>query len=231
MKTDKDYQQRLPEHQEYLLEEHYESEVEPVAPAAAPVAKRGAGWLSLLGWGVAAFVAVGVMFAGVSLAERHGAEVEGRMLSAANQSARGNASLQYVAVTGTNTNGQASAGTAVNGVTANGRTAQNATALRAQNYVYYFANDNSSIPDNKVLNELAGNVAGTDAEITVTGYADPTGNAAYNQRLSQRRADNVARYLVAHGVAADHIKTVGAGQTDRYGDYARDRRAEIHVDY
>lgn len=37
------------------------------------------------------------------------------------------------------------------------------------------------------------------AVLTVEGFADPAGSAAYNKRLSQRRAENVAQYLSDHG--------------------------------
>jgi peptidoglycan-associated lipoprotein len=52
-----------------------------------------------------------------------------------------------------------------------------------------------------------------DATITVEGFADPAGGAAYNKQLGQRRADNVKRYLTTvGGLPADQVKTVSYGE-------------------
>jgi outer membrane protein OmpA-like peptidoglycan-associated protein len=51
--------------------------------------------------------------------------------------------------------------------------------------------------------------------IEVQGYADSTGNAAMNTKLSQARAQAVIDYLVQHGVPIRHITAPGAyGETD-----------------
>ena len=43
-------------------------------------------------------------------------------------------------------------------------------------------------------------------EVVITGHTDSTGAAAYNQQLSERRAQAVADYLIAvHGFRPDHI--------------------------
>ena len=48
--------------------------------------------------------------------------------------------------------------------------------------------------------------------IVVTGYTDNTGNAAYNQQLSERRAQSVASYLIAQGVTPNRVFAEGMGQ-------------------
>ncbi|MGZ8995179.1 MAG: OmpA family protein [Rhodospirillales bacterium] len=50
------------------------------------------------------------------------------------------------------------------------------------------------------------------ARIVAAGHTDTTGSAAYNQRLSERRAEAVADELVRLGVPATAIATVGEGQ-------------------
>jgi outer membrane protein OmpA-like peptidoglycan-associated protein len=45
----------------------------------------------------------------------------------------------------------------------------------------------------------------------VAGHTDAQGNPAYNKRLSTRRAAAVRQFLVAAGVSADRITTVGYG--------------------
>src|SRR5262249_61229246 len=42
--------------------------------------------------------------------------------------------------------------------------------------------------------------AGAPVQIQVTGYTDASGSAGYNQRLSERRANNVANALARFGV-------------------------------
>ncbi|MBX6372710.1 MAG: OmpA family protein [Acetobacteraceae bacterium] len=49
--------------------------------------------------------------------------------------------------------------------------------------------------------------------IEVAGHADRSGSAQYNQRLSQRRADNVAAELVRNGVPRNEIVVSAYGET------------------
>jgi len=49
--------------------------------------------------------------------------------------------------------------------------------------------------------------------VLVTGHTDPIGTQAYNQKLSERRADAVRDYLVSKGVPKDKIETLGMGKT------------------
>jgi OOP family OmpA-OmpF porin len=50
--------------------------------------------------------------------------------------------------------------------------------------------------------------------ITVTGHTDRLGSDQYNQRLSQRRADAVKKYLVSKGVATNRVNAVGKGEKE-----------------
>jgi len=49
--------------------------------------------------------------------------------------------------------------------------------------------------------------------IEVAGHTDNTGEDAYNQALSERRARTVAQYLASKGVMDQRIITVGAGES------------------
>ena len=53
---------------------------------------------------------------------------------------------------------------------------------------------------------------GTD--LLVVGHTDQVGSSAYNQGLSERRAEAAASYLVGQGVTASRIHTRGMGETD-----------------
>ena len=53
-----------------------------------------------------------------------------------------------------------------------------------------------------------------NANVAVAGYTDRIGKDAPNVKLSQRRADSVANYLVAKGVPAQNISAVGHGKAN-----------------
>lgn len=59
--------------------------------------------------------------------------------------------------------------------------------------------------------------------IDVYGFTDTTGSDATNQRLSEQRADAVANYLAARGVARSRIATRGYGESY---DYLRVKTAD-----
>lgn len=71
-------------------------------------------------------------------------------------------------------------------------------------------------PEGKeVLKELTSRMAGLNLDVVIIkGYADRIGGAAYNQKLSQRRADTVKNYLAELGVPAARIHAEGKGQAD-----------------
>jgi outer membrane protein OmpA-like peptidoglycan-associated protein len=65
-----------------------------------------------------------------------------------------------------------------------------------------------------VLNSVSMVLAEFDQTVVeVAGHTDSTGETAYNQSLSERRASSVASYLGTRGVLSDRIITVGAGET------------------
>lgn len=48
--------------------------------------------------------------------------------------------------------------------------------------------------------------------IELSSHCDYRGNDAYNQRLSQRRAESVVNYLIEHGVVSERLVAVGYGE-------------------
>ena len=75
-----------------------------------------------------------------------------------------------------------------------------------------------------------------DTQIQIDGYTDSIGSQAYNLKLSDRRAEFVAKYLTAHGVPASQISgTKGLGKDDPVASNAtaegreRNRRVEFKV--
>jgi len=80
------------------------------------------------------------------------------------------------------------------------------------------------------------------ARVTIDGHTDGKGDDAYNQKLSERRAQSVAQWLVARsGVSAASVQTRGFGKTkpvapntkadgsDDPDGRAKNRRVEIAV--
>ena len=87
------------------------------------------------------------------------------------------------------------------------------------------------------LDKLAGSLqANKRFVISVEGYTDKTGDRAYNEALSRKRADAVVSYLVAkHDVPIFRIHMIGLGEDkpvdegkDRAGR-AKNRRVEVKV--
>ena len=72
--------------------------------------------------------------------------------------------------------------------------------------------------------------------LIVEGHTDSQGSEAYNQGLSQRRADAVRDYLVQRGYPADRIQTRGMGEGSAIADNAspegraNNRRVEIVIE-
>ena len=56
--------------------------------------------------------------------------------------------------------------------------------------------------------------SGAPVQLQVTGYTDRSGSPGYNQRLSERRANNVARALAALGVPKNQMVVSGRGEND-----------------
>ena len=86
------------------------------------------------------------------------------------------------------------------------------------------------------LDQLLGQLTGMDLEVIVTvGHTDAVGPDAYNQKLSQRRAEAVKAYLVAQGVETNRVYTEGKGETQPVADNttaagrAKNRRVTVEV--
>lgn len=86
------------------------------------------------------------------------------------------------------------------------------------------------------LDQLLSQLTGMDLEVIVTvGHTDAVGSDAYNQKLSQRRAEAVKAYLVTQGVETNRVYTEGKGETQPVADNttaagrAKNRRVTVEV--
>jgi outer membrane protein OmpA-like peptidoglycan-associated protein len=84
----------------------------------------------------------------------------------------------------------------------------------ARTYLVFFDWDRDTLTDRArqiIADAAAASRRVGTTRIEVAGHADRTGTAQYNQRLSERRANNVAAELVRLGVPRNEITTVGFG--------------------
>jgi outer membrane protein OmpA-like peptidoglycan-associated protein len=84
-------------------------------------------------------------------------------------------------------------------------------------YQVFFEFDKSALtPDAiRVIRQAADDArSGNATRINLTGHTDTVGSAAYNEGLSERRADSVQRMLISDGIAGDEIMARGVGKTD-----------------
>jgi outer membrane protein OmpA-like peptidoglycan-associated protein len=73
--------------------------------------------------------------------------------------------------------------------------------------------------------------SGYEGNIRITGHTCDIGTAAYNQKLSERRANAVREYLVAGGMPADRLLAEGLGLRDpRYPNTREGRPKNRRVD-
>jgi outer membrane protein OmpA-like peptidoglycan-associated protein len=79
----------------------------------------------------------------------------------------------------------------------------------------------------KILNKYP------DTNILVEGDTDNTGSEDYNLKLSERRAQSVANYLMGRGVAGSRISNVGMGESNPIAsndtDYDRQQNRRVEV--
>jgi outer membrane protein OmpA-like peptidoglycan-associated protein len=83
------------------------------------------------------------------------------------------------------------------------------------NFDYNSANISTrSMPSVQALGKALTNPDLKGSTFVVAGYTDAAGTDAYNQDLSERRADSIKRYLTdKYGIAGSDLVTVGYGKT------------------
>jgi outer membrane protein OmpA-like peptidoglycan-associated protein len=72
----------------------------------------------------------------------------------------------------------------------------------------------AGMPVVAALGRALSNVALKDNVIVIAGHTDSVGGAAYNQGLSEQRANSIKSYLVEHfSIPADNLITIGYGKS------------------
>ena len=74
-------------------------------------------------------------------------------------------------------------------------------------------NSDRILPSNTpILNNAVSYINKTDGSYNVIGATDTRASDAYNQKLSERRANNVKSYLVQNGVNSSKLDAIGKGE-------------------
>lgn len=98
-------------------------------------------------------------------------------------------------------------------VDVNGCTLQSVITLRGVNFELNSADLTTQSSD--VLDEAAATLnKHPDLDVEVAGYTDSTGEASYNEGLSQRRAESVMNYLTGRSVTSDRLSAKGYGESN-----------------
>ena len=103
--------------------------------------------------------------------------------------------------------------------------------------VVAFATDSSDLTAQarSVLDEVAAIMKANPGRVQIEGFADSRQTQEYNVWLSRRRAESAQRYLVAQGIDAGRLTSVGLGETEPIASnntaegQQDNRRAEFHV--
>lgn len=82
--------------------------------------------------------------------------------------------------------------------------------------VHFDFNKSNIRPGDGAILDEAAEILKAHPNVTIygDGYCDAIGGVEYNLKLSQRRADSVAKYLEGQGIAASRIIPRGFGKTD-----------------
>lgn len=81
------------------------------------------------------------------------------------------------------------------------------------NIFYEFDKATLTSASTKALDKLVGLLKeNPNVTIELSAHCDYKGNAEYNKRLSQRRAQSVVDYLIAHGIEKERLTPIGYGK-------------------
>jgi outer membrane protein OmpA-like peptidoglycan-associated protein len=102
--------------------------------------------------------------------------------------------------------------------------------------LFAFNSDSIQAAAGTNLRELAASLNRyPDSQLLIVGHTDNVGDDAYNQRLSERRANSAAAYLAAQGVTRTRISASGKGESepvttnDTDAGRQQNRRVEVAI--
>ena len=104
--------------------------------------------------------------------------------------------------------------------------------------IYFPFNSTNKLNDREIeqyLNEVAERVKNSGEKIRLTGHTDSEGSESANLRLGQRRANQIADYLLGQGVLRSQIESLSKGESAPVASNktevgrARNRRTELQI--
>ncbi len=107
-----------------------------------------------------------------------------------------------------------------------------------KNVKVYFDYNKSSVRDDarKILSDAAGTLKrNPKSEILITGNCDARGSEEYNNKLGQKRAASVKKFMIESGIPEERIKIVSRGKLDAVAPIAdlqgmaKDRNAQFMI--
>ncbi len=106
----------------------------------------------------------------------------------------------------------------------------------ASGLLFAFNSDSIQATAGENLRELSASLNRyPDSQLLIVGHTDNVGDDAYNQGLSERRANSAAAYLAAQGVARTRLATSGKGEAepvttnDTDAGRQQNRRVEVAI--
>lgn len=111
----------------------------------------------------------------------------------------------------------------------------NVPVIEIHNVYFDFDKDTLRADSRAVLDKALAVIKARDPseQITVVGWTDMIGSEAYNQDLSERRADTVKRYFEQNGISIERLNAIGKGESYKYDNATAEgrfhnRRVELH---
>jgi len=104
----------------------------------------------------------------------------------------------------------------------------------ASGLLFAFDSDSIQAAAGTNLRELASSLQKyPESQLLIVGHTDNVGDAYYNQRLSERRANSAATYLASQGVARSRLAASGKGEsepvTTNQTDAGRQKNRRVEV--
>jgi OOP family OmpA-OmpF porin len=126
----------------------------------------------------------------------------------------------------------------INKVDANGCAPDGIVRLPLTNAFFDFDKATLKQGGKNALAELAKQIVAHSANVgrvEIIGYTDYIGSAAYNQKLSEKRAQSAANFLISQGVPANKVTAEGKGESEAKqppatdAERAKDRKVNVDV--
>ncbi len=87
------------------------------------------------------------------------------------------------------------------------------TTRNLEGIEFDFDSDRILSSNTPILNNAVNYIKSSSDSYNVFGSTDAKGSDSYNQNLSQRRADNVKKYLISNGVESNRLNSIGLGES------------------